>query len=521
MNEGRKGTSVEIIATKTQVRELRGLGFKPELKRNNRGLSALQYSARIAADDGSYDVYRPYWDKTTRTRYVGPDATAPAPDPLRGAAERGGRAPGLVKAVEIGKSLRGVPILALKVTRNARTVRDGRRPAVLYSSNQHAREWITPEMTRRLAHSRDTTPDRTTAEDEDGTRPGRPAHHPDRRHDRAVVRVSANPDGYDFTFTPGNRLWRRTCATSTATGRSRAATASTSTATSRRTGTTTTRARRRIPRARPTAAPARRPSPRRGRWTACCGASASPSRSTTTRPPSCCCTRSASRSRPTRRTTRSTRRCRGPTRSRRSRARRPARRTRTTRTSRPSSTRPTARRPITRTASTTRWPGRRRWTSPTTARRGGGPERVRVPGLRGRPRGRVREEHPVRARRGGVGQGPRRTRSPTWATRCPTSRSSRSRSPTAIRSRSRRTSSAPWARCACTGASTAARPARPREYRGGERYGGPGDVYYHRVRGDVRGTRPGDRVRVWFQAGARALVVLHLHGAPREPGARC
>ena len=38
------------------------------------------------------------------------------------------------------------------------------------------------------------------------------------------------------------------------------------------------------------------------------------------------------------------------------------------------------------------------------------------------------------------------------------------------------------------------------EWKGGERYGEGFDVYYHRLRGEVRGTRPGDEVRVWFEA---------------------
>jgi hypothetical protein len=112
-------------------------------------------------------------------------------------AQTAAASPSLVKLVTIGKSLRGVPIQAVKVTRNARTVPDGRRPAVLYASAQHAREWITPEMTRRLMHyvidGYGVDPELTQ-----------------------LVNTTelwflpvANPDGYDFTFTEGNRLWRK------------------------------------------------------------------------------------------------------------------------------------------------------------------------------------------------------------------------------------------------------------------------------------------------------------------------
>ena len=105
--------------------------------------------------------------------------------------------PRLAKLVTVGKTVRGVPIQAVKVTRDARAVPDGRRPAVMYLGAQHAREWITPEMTRRLMHH---------VLDGYGTDP-------------ALTRLInttelwflpvANPDGYDFTFTEGHRLWRK------------------------------------------------------------------------------------------------------------------------------------------------------------------------------------------------------------------------------------------------------------------------------------------------------------------------
>ncbi|RSM52792.1 zinc carboxypeptidase [Actinoplanes sp. ATCC 53533] len=113
-------------------------------------------------------------------------------------AETAARNPRLAKLVTVGKSLRGVPIQAVKVTRDARVVPDGRRPAALYLGAQHAREWITPEMTRRLMHH---------VIDGYGTDP-------------ALTKLLnttelwflpvVNPDGYDFTFTSeDNRLWRK------------------------------------------------------------------------------------------------------------------------------------------------------------------------------------------------------------------------------------------------------------------------------------------------------------------------
>jgi hypothetical protein len=107
------------------------------------------------------------------------------------------RFPRLTKLMTIGKSLRGVPIQAVKVTTNARALPDGRRPAVLYLGAQHAREWITPEMTRRLLHQvldgYGTDPTLTKLVDTT----------------ELWFLPVANPDGYDFTFTEGNRLWRK------------------------------------------------------------------------------------------------------------------------------------------------------------------------------------------------------------------------------------------------------------------------------------------------------------------------
>jgi Immune inhibitor A peptidase M6 len=47
------------------------------------------------------------------------------------------------------------------------------------------------------------------------------------------------------------------------------------------------------------------------------------------------------------------------------------------------------------------------------------------------------------------------------------------------------------------------RTVRTEEWDGGERYGDEGDYWYHRMRGVVRGTDPGDDVEVWFVAENR------------------
>ena len=56
----------------------------------------------------------------------------------------------VVKYERIGTSTLGKPMAVLKMTANARNTPDGARPAVLFSSNNHAREWIAAEVQRRL-----------------------------------------------------------------------------------------------------------------------------------------------------------------------------------------------------------------------------------------------------------------------------------------------------------------------------------------------------------------------------------
>ncbi|MEV0587166.1 M14 family zinc carboxypeptidase [Nonomuraea sp. NPDC050310] len=105
--------------------------------------------------------------------------------------------PLIAKAVDIGTTVQGKPITALRVTLGARVLPDRVKPAVVYQAAQHAREWITPEMVRRLMHHY-----------LDG-------YGKDREITKLVNTVDLwflpviNVDGYDHTFTEGNRLWRK------------------------------------------------------------------------------------------------------------------------------------------------------------------------------------------------------------------------------------------------------------------------------------------------------------------------
>ena len=123
----------------------------------------------------------------------GPQDKPAAQDALPGAARARDRAPRHRQAGDHRPHDQGVPILALKVTNNARTTPDGSRPAVLYSANQHAREWITAEVDRRLPTcSSTTTPTRTTARATRATHRGTAAWTA-KIATRAVVRARREP----------------------------------------------------------------------------------------------------------------------------------------------------------------------------------------------------------------------------------------------------------------------------------------------------------------------------------------
>ncbi|MBW5481546.1 M14 family metallopeptidase [Streptomyces bambusae] len=172
-----RGTArVELFLTAAQARALGAQGVR--LAERTAGEPALTRGK--AAGDG---VFRPY----------------SGPGGLQQEIVRTGQDnPALTKVVSIGKTVQGKDILALKLTKDARQSRDGAKPSVLYLSNQHAREWITPEMTRRLMH-----------------------HYIDNYgKDQRITKLvdstelwfvlSANPDGYDYTHAPdGRRLWRK------------------------------------------------------------------------------------------------------------------------------------------------------------------------------------------------------------------------------------------------------------------------------------------------------------------------
>ena len=109
--------------------------------------------------------------------------------------------PGLVAQRVVGTTYGGRDIVALQVTKDATGADIAGRPAVLYNAMQHAREWLAGETCRR-------TLDYFVDNYGKGTSAGLEVTQLVDTTELWFVCVN-NPDGYEYTFTPGNRLWRK------------------------------------------------------------------------------------------------------------------------------------------------------------------------------------------------------------------------------------------------------------------------------------------------------------------------
>ncbi len=177
--DGKSLVRVEVVLSGSEVAQLAKQGI--ELSAKKVGGRTVTQRADAAATEG-HEVWQ---------QYAGPGGLKEEVEQLAA------RYPWITKTVSIGQTVNGQDIMAVKVTKAADKTRDGKRPAVLYLSAQHAREWITPEMTTRLL--------RRVVE----------GYSSSRSLKRLLSRTElwfmpvANPDGYDYTFTEGQRLWRK------------------------------------------------------------------------------------------------------------------------------------------------------------------------------------------------------------------------------------------------------------------------------------------------------------------------
>jgi hypothetical protein len=174
------GIRADVVLTSDQRAKLAASGVDVQLKRNEKGQTVTEQAAAQAV--GGFNVWRSF------------DEAGGIRDELYEVASQN---PQLVKLEVLGRTHQGREIIALKVTQNARRVRDGSRPAVLYSSLQHAREWISVEVNRRLLHHFI-----------DGWEANAPGIRNLLRTTELWFVVVANPDGYQYTFDT-ERLWRK------------------------------------------------------------------------------------------------------------------------------------------------------------------------------------------------------------------------------------------------------------------------------------------------------------------------
>jgi hypothetical protein len=115
-------TKVETVLTERQAARLAAKGVKLGVKRIRGKRSSQVLREQQAA---GWEAYRSYSE----------------PGGIRDEiAAVAARYPRLTKVVTIGRTVQGKPILAVKVTRNAKQTRDGSRPSTAYVGAQHARE---------------------------------------------------------------------------------------------------------------------------------------------------------------------------------------------------------------------------------------------------------------------------------------------------------------------------------------------------------------------------------------------
>ncbi len=171
--------AVEVVMNARQASKLAADGVQLSVKKVN-GKAASRVA--LAQNRSGYEGFRS-WSEDGGIA-----------DELR---ETAAANPKLAKLVPFGTTVQGQEMLALKVTKNAGKSQDGVPPRCDVPRRPARREWITPEMVRRLMHH---------FLDNYGT---------DAQITRLVNTTElwfvpvANPDGYDYTFTGDNRLWRK------------------------------------------------------------------------------------------------------------------------------------------------------------------------------------------------------------------------------------------------------------------------------------------------------------------------
>ena len=184
------GVRIVLVLYPWQRTAIEKQGIDLAVWTNTEGVSATELAAQ--QQDAGFKVFQDY----------------DGPDGIRAYLDQVAEAnPDLVKLDVIGQTHGTDPegdgpdvprdIVALKLTVDANDVPDNSRPAVLYSSLQHAREWISVEVNQRLLEwlIKMYREDRQQIVDLLGST-------------ELWFVLVANPDGYQYTF-DYDRLWRK------------------------------------------------------------------------------------------------------------------------------------------------------------------------------------------------------------------------------------------------------------------------------------------------------------------------
>ena len=177
---GFAGVELQLVLSPSERAKLVREGVALRVTRDSRGRSQAQRFALQAAN--GFNVWRS-WDEPGGISDELYEVAADNPQ--------------LVDLKVLGETHEGREYVALKVTQGARGIRDGKRPAVLYASTFHAREWISTEVNRRLLH---WYIDQWRANNPDVRRL--------LRETELWFVLVHNPDGYQYTF-DAERLWRK------------------------------------------------------------------------------------------------------------------------------------------------------------------------------------------------------------------------------------------------------------------------------------------------------------------------
>jgi hypothetical protein len=179
-----EGTEIVLVLSAGERKALEAKGISLQFQSAGRERKAGRQAVTAADSIYGWDVFRSY------------DEPGGIEDQIRAIANRPQNR-GFLRLYDIGDSIEGRDILAVRMTQGARGLPLGKRPAVLYQATTHAREWISTEVGMRLLEW-------YVAE----RRAGNPEIQELLETTELWFVPVVNPDGYEYTFTT-ERLWRK------------------------------------------------------------------------------------------------------------------------------------------------------------------------------------------------------------------------------------------------------------------------------------------------------------------------